>query len=286
LHKISHTRMLNHVAPLGSIAASVARFPVLALRNRETVARFVRMSRRPIIIGGCGRSGTSLLLSVLSCHPAVCAIPYETRALCPAGYSRFPDIDFGIRWDRLFQGVLDAGLTHDMSRWCEKTPRNVRAFPHLLRRFGPEARFIHLVRDGRDVVLSRHPRDRSQYYVSPKRWVDDVRAGLAVQADPRVVLIRYEDLVQDVPGTMEHLCAALSLDFSPSTFDYPSRAAVQRHPAWTGAAKPVSASSVGKWRASGNAGRVDKFLETPSAADLLMELGYGSSAMTTQTRTR
>ena len=53
--------------------------------------RLSRMS--PIVIGGCARSGTTLLLSVLSCHPNVYAIPVETQALCPTAYDAEPRSD-------------------------------------------------------------------------------------------------------------------------------------------------------------------------------------------------
>ena len=266
--------MFSRIPALPSLIVSTTRLAPLALRNPSKAARFAALSQRPVIIGGCGRSGTSLLLSVLSCHQDLCAIPYETRALCPGGYTRFPDVDLGIRWDWLYRGYLDAAPTSDMVRWCEKTPRNVRSFKHLLKRFGSSARFIHLVRDGRDVVLSRHPRDRSRYYVSPQRWVEDVRAGLAVQDDPRVVQVRYEDLTRDLMGTMERLCSALRLEFAPETFDYPARARLQSHRAWDQAAKPVSASSVGKWKDPEYAARVAEFMRTPGVVPLLRRFGY------------
>ena len=42
-----------------------------------------RFARAPISIGGAPRSGTTLLLSVLSAHPSLFAINHETFAFCP-----------------------------------------------------------------------------------------------------------------------------------------------------------------------------------------------------------
>ena len=50
------------------------------------------MEASPLIIGGCGRSGTTLLLSVLSAHPKVLAIPHETEAFCPGAYGAHVDL--------------------------------------------------------------------------------------------------------------------------------------------------------------------------------------------------
>src|SRR6185295_5028100 len=46
------------------------------------------------------------------------------------------------------------------ARWADKTPNNVRALPKLLTWY-PNGRFIHLIRDGRDVACSlrKHPKE-------------------------------------------------------------------------------------------------------------------------------
>jgi len=54
--------------------------------------RKLSRTRRPIVIGGCARSGTSLLLSLLSCHPQIIAIPVETQTLCPTAYYPRPNL--------------------------------------------------------------------------------------------------------------------------------------------------------------------------------------------------
>jgi hypothetical protein len=53
------------------------------LTNRMAGSLLTSLPQKPIIIGGCARSGTTLLLSVLSCHPNIYAIPDETYTFCP-----------------------------------------------------------------------------------------------------------------------------------------------------------------------------------------------------------
>jgi hypothetical protein len=137
---------------------------------------------------GVGRSGTTLLRLMLDAHPEL-AIPPEThfvpavieRAKGGAGSEALIAELTGVRgWDEL--GV-DAGQLRERvpaaahgdaatvlrafyalaaeargkTRWGDKTPiyvTRMRAISATL----PEARFVHLIRDGRDVALSRRRR--------------------------------------------------------------------------------------------------------------------------------
>ena len=144
-----------------------------------------------MVIGGCARSGTTLLLSALSCHRDLCAIPDETQLLCPGAYwpqgGRIADPDL-----RGLRRVLVAGPRWRTCRaWVEKTPRNVHNLERIFSSLGRDTKFLHMVRDGRDVTVSRHPQDPSEFWVEPERWVSDVTAGLAWGDHPGVLRIRY-----------------------------------------------------------------------------------------------
>ncbi len=243
--------------------------------SRWCVRRRIRQLR-PIVIGGCARSGTTLLLSLLSSHGQIAAVPFETQLLCPGAYwppkgeiSR-PDIE------KLYGDVSEIGSFGTCLAWCEKTPRNVLNFEAILTSLGSRARLIHIVRDGRDVVLSRHPQNAAEYWVSPERWLSDVRAGLAFRAHPQVLTIRYEDLVSDLPEWSRRLCEFLSLERDDRLEKYPRFASVVSSNAWFGKARAVSAESIGRWKQPTNAARVQEFLDTPGATILLKELDYES----------
>ena len=226
------------------------------------------------MIGGCARSGTTLLLSALSCHRDMCAIPDETQLLCPGAYwpesgpIAAPDL-------RRLRRVLVAGPRWRTCRaWCEKTPRNVHNVGGIFSSLGRDTRFLHVVRDGRDVTVSRHPRDPSGFWVDPERWVTDVRAGLAWDEHPAVQLVRYEDLVGDYPGTMTRVVEFLGLDWDEALLEYPRAATVTRNDSWSEPARPVTADSVGRWRDPSFRERVEVFLAEPGATALLETLGY------------
>ena len=127
----------------------------------------------PIIIGGCGRSGTTLLASILSAHPRIYVIPEETTTFCPGAYSEH--VDLNAEFDtRKFYLKYFSKYNFLFARWCEKTPKNVLFFDRILKHFKNRVKLIHMVRDGRDVIFSRHPRNPHEYWVSGKRWIDDV----------------------------------------------------------------------------------------------------------------
>ncbi len=242
--------------------------------------RILELGRKPIIIGGCGRSGTTLLLSILSCHPNILAIGKETWALCPDGYTpdgdykKTPklDVPFGL-W-RIYRNLIDQQISHNFKRWCEKTPRNVIYFERILRHFGERVRIIHMVRDGRDVVTSKHPRKPYQFWITPHRWVQDVSAGRKVENQPQVLTIRYEDLLLDYEKTVRLICEFIEEEFVSTFLSYPESATVRSGRAWFIPAREIHTLSIGRWKDPRYAQRIDSLLSEPMAMDLLLYYGY------------
>jgi hypothetical protein len=250
-------------------AAEVARWEA----NRARVA--ARLTEPPILIGGCGRSGTTLLLSIVSAHRRVWAIGPETNVFCPCGYGPAPDLDAAIEIDpsfyQHFDGLGDGG---EFDRWCEKTPRNILYFPRVMELFDGRVRLLQIIRDGRDVVLSRHPVDQSKYWVSIERWVRDVEAGVAMLDHPLVHTVRYEELIRDNERVVRGMCEFLGLEYGPAMVDWHKHATVRENPAWDGKVKPLFESSIGKWRKPEHAERVAELMSNERAVALLERLGY------------
>ena len=191
-----------------------------------------------LLIGGCGRSGTTLLASALGRGAGTIVTPESQfkvemiRALRsrrlkgdPAAMyqwierdSRFAavwrlkperrveeagDDDLGV----LRSVVLDlvdqyagrqgvAGWRH----WIDHTPENFREIASILQMF-PDARFIHIVRDGRAAAASVLDLDWGPNDIirAARWWTTEVALGLAMEATHpgRVLRIRYEDLTTD-----------------------------------------------------------------------------------------
>jgi len=235
-----------------------------------------RMTESPILIGGCRRSGTTLLLSLLSAHPDIYAVPHETTAFSPGCYGDDIDLSAAFNIDFLYDHLRREDVPlEEYRRWCEKSPMNVRFAERALQYFGDEARFLHIVRDGRDVVTSRHPNAPNQYFVPPERWIEDVSHGHRVESHPRVMTIRYEDLVADHVSVMEEVCTFVGESFEEKAFRaYPDTSQFQESSAWFGTAREVNASSVGRWKKDEHRAAVEDLVSRSEAVGLLTHYGY------------
>lgn len=118
-------------------------------------------SARPIVILGAARSGTKLLRTLVGASSATLATPYDMNFVWRWGNERVPHdalpADLATpRVVRFIQQQLakSAGLKlGDQCTLVEKTVSNVLRVS-FIRRVLPGARFVHIVRDGRDVVES------------------------------------------------------------------------------------------------------------------------------------
>lgn len=242
-------------------------------RNLRRAAE--QLTQPPIVIGGCGRSGTTLLLAIVSAHPRVMAIVPETNVFCPGGYGPNPgaaaqikvDLDFYQHFDPVVPGSA-------FDRWAEKTPRNVLFFEKIIEHFDGRVRLLQIIRDGRDVVLSRHPVRPDQYWVAIERWVCDVGAGVRYMDHPLVHTVRYEQLIRDNDRVVRGICDFLELPFTEHMADWHQHATVRESPAWNTQVKPLFESSIGKWRRPEHAERLAEFMANAQAVRLLRELGY------------
>ena len=254
-----------------------------------------------VFIVGCGRSGTTLLRAMLERHPRLWGgpeswifaqridpgllswkfetDPSETRALLASCSTA---VEFSERY--FGKCTVAAGK----SRWVEKTPRHVHCLPYLLTSF-PRARFIHMVRDGRDVACSlrNHPKAaiRRSGVVPLKmnhpisfcinRWLADTSAGLALQTHPRVLTLRYESLVRETERTLRTACEFINEDFTPELMRPTSEAtpnAQTRAPSNLASFETVNAGSIGRWMRDLSPTELQTCLRT--AGPLLEALGY------------
>lgn len=239
-----------------------------------TFRRIDRMTDRAIIIGGCGRSGTTVLNGLLSCHPQVQVVDIETSAFCQTAYTDRPDPNATFKLERLFQRLIRIDIPETCTQWSEKTPKNVHYAKRALDYLGPGARFIHIVRDGRDVVTSRHRRAPDRYWVSPERWIRDVSAGRDLQGHPRVTTVRYEDLMSELEAQLRRLCDFLELPFDERMLGYPETARVPRSEGWIPRLRPISMDSIGRWRAPEHAAAVAALMSDARARELMRHFGY------------
>jgi len=117
-----------------------------------------------------------------------------------------------------FAGMLDAAArANDCSVWLEKTPNHV-FYLDVIQRYLPQARFIHLVRRGEDVVASAIEAslryagigDGNVFCESIPWWVACWNAAVAAHREyaglDNHCVVFYEDLVRDFAGEYARLC--------------------------------------------------------------------------------
>jgi hypothetical protein len=226
----------------------------------------------PILLGGCARSGTTLLLSILSAHEHIFACRRElglfNRVTVKNGKVH-PD-----RIDRIYRCMLLHRVPIPARRWCEKSPSNIRKFENINTYFKGNFRFIQIVRDGRDVILSGHPRDKDRYWVEPERWIRDVSAGSLHADHPNMHTIRYEDLITQYEKTITGICRFLDIPVSPQILNWHQYAKVRRNKALFSEIGQLSDRSIGKWKRKEHEKRVKELTDKPAAIKLLRKYGY------------
>ncbi len=226
----------------------------------------------PIYIGGCGRSGTTLLLSILAAHREIFACPRELNLFEGAVES-----DQGLhvpKFYRLYRTFISEKIKSTANRYCEKSPSNIRHIEWINRLHSGNFKLIQIIRDGRDVILSKHPRNPGEYWVTPERWISDVQAGLKYRQHPKVHTTRYEDLVSDFENTIGSICDFLQIGCSDEILHWHEHTTVQKNKALYSDIQQISTSSVGKWKNKAHSNRVKQLTSNPEAIALLKKMKY------------
>jgi Sulfotransferase family len=208
---------------------------------------------KPIFVGGCGRSGTTLLASLLAGHSRAVAPPeaqFLVEGMAAARRSagdpsrafaalvegswrfRLWDLPGSLPSELAGEGAgphgIMAGLARayaerngapEADRWVDHTPMNIGFAPTLLGEF-EGAPMVHIVRDPRAVIASVLPLDwgPATARAGARWWLSVIAMGLAAEASfpGRVVRVGYEELVRDPAATLERLCPVLGLEFEPA----------------------------------------------------------------------
>jgi len=266
----------------------------------------------PLIVLGVRRSGTTLLRVMLDRNSQL-AVPDESYFLPQLAHrhSDRPDLDAFLddlrrlptlpEWEltaddvrgRLRQGMTlgeAVGAVYETYaaargkvRWGDKTPMYMQYLP-LLERLFPDARYVHLIRDGRDAALSflqmpegvvtktwAHPTDAAGFAC---QWRTEVAAARALGrriGSSRYLELRYERLVEDPEGELRRICTFAELPFESDMLGYAGNVDVSHKPHQQSLTRPPT-PGLRNWREKMTPADVAAFQEV--AADLLAALGY------------
>jgi hypothetical protein len=226
----------------------------------------------PIFVGGCGRSGTTLLQSILSAHPKIFAFPNEVDAFTTWNKT---DNDYTpVRQDRMYRELLWRKVPETAHRWCIKRPFNVLHIEKILSYFEPGTKFIHIYRDPRQVCVSRHPDDPTKYWVPLMRWIRDTQAGWDFRDHPQVLTINYNDLILDTEHIIRNMCDFLEEEAVDEIINWYEHATFRTNSAWFGKLENIQTRSLEKWKKPENKERVDEIMSDERVLRLMNELGF------------
>ena len=283
-----------------------------------------------VFVVGCPRSGTTLLQRMLNAHPQL-AVANDTHfiiriAQCEGlnakmeltpnhvksvyQYKRFHR--FGLTKEQVIQAAQNVKTYPEFISKLyktyaqlqgklyagEKTPDYVKHIT-FLHKLVPKARFIHIIRDGREVALStlqwsnrtKGPAKLDLWQKSPIAvcalwWSWQVESGLQqgrALGDNLYKEIHYQQLVSQPQQTMQQLARFLDLPYSPDMVDFhlgktKSEQGLSAKSAWLPPTKGLR-----DYKTQMNS--ADLMLFESLTAPLLESLGYELSANSTNRTT-
>jgi hypothetical protein len=281
-----------------------------------------------VFLVGCPRSGTTLLLRIGDSHRELAIVGelhwlprywHRRVGITPEGFvtrdlldtltadRRFPKLDLAP--ERVADLLADGRPKH-FARFVtevfdlhgqvkgklfvgEKTPGYVRSLP-TIHALWPNAKVVHLIRDGRDVTLSVLEWSRAQRLAAHfPTWEEDpvvttalwwelhVRLGReagALLGTDRYHELRYESLVSDPERACAALCAFLGVAYDPAMLRFHEKrtrptSGLSAKKAW----QPIT-PGLRSWREQMEPNDLRRF--EAAAGELLEELGYPTGTTT------
>lgn len=238
----------------------------------------------PVFLIGAERSGTTLLRLLLDHHSEI-SFQHEFE-LCvkylPA--SGWPDMETyynQLACDRIFKHskyTIDRSLDypHLVNDFLLQKQRESGSKPVIgstvhyqfsnLTRIWPNSRFIHIIRDGRDVSRSMvqvgwfgNSWNSCVRWLRSENEIDGFRPSVS---DDRWIDVRYESLLEDTRGELKRICDFLGIEFDEDMFSYADDSTYE----------PIDASLAYQWKRKQSQREVQ--LIESRVGDMLVKRGY------------
>ena len=272
----------------------------------------------PFFIIGSGRSGNTLLRSILSGNsdisipPESYRIPFAIKKfhifnnrdwedIVPQVLKEFGDCKEFYTWEiditdvqKSLEDIVDSKRTlsnifdelfctyaekHSPGSkiWGDKTPMNTLYLDWIGTVF-PRSKFIHIIRDGRDVASSYLKMERYDTILeAANRWINSIESAQSFgsKIKENYIEIRYEELVTKPEEVIKDTCDFLDIDYDSKMLDHTKQVKKlgdtdkEHH---SNLSKPISSDSVGKWR--NNLSESDQESITKLLHKHLQRLGY------------
>jgi hypothetical protein len=245
---------------------------------------------QPIFIIASGRSGSTHLRLMLDCHPELtCLDEIDYTVQLISDHGEFPELDKYYQWlesDRIFVGrkltidhqldyfqLVKSFLAQEHQRYgknllCAVSHKNFDKFLKIW----PNARFIHLVRDGRDVAYSciTEMGWYGNFWRGVEYWEKSERLWTELQpiipANQKIE-VTYENLMSKTVETLTQVCNFIGIDYDQAMLSYPE----------TSTYTLPDPSFIGQWRCKMSDYEI-RLVES-RIADILVLRGYKLSGL-------
>ena len=263
--------------------------------------QFQQLTQDPIFIIGPARSGTTWVYDIMTTHPLVAGI-YESWLFTPqhgigslfteahwpisrSGLGNFIPRESVLQYNReLIIKIMSHAIQPGHEYLVEKSPSHIYAIP-LIQEFFPRARFICVLRDGRDVAVSVRAAARSwmkawkdsfgrSIRFSALAWKNAIRKARhdAALLGDRYLEIRYEEIHRDPIAAYQTLFDFCQIPYEESLLEVILQSTDFNSNYKAGENKFRRGGRVGDWKRS--LSFIDKIIFKQIAGDMLIELGY------------
>jgi hypothetical protein len=273
---------------------------------------------KTIFLTGVGRSGTTLLQSMLNAHPEICFTPethFIKNYIVPSlsGKIKFDNqllkdrliVDKAIaRLDVDWRSVLEKSIINDSEslakffkeiftlyitpfkkpHFGDKDPMNAPFIPHVKKAF-PDAYLIHIIRDPRDVILSRMKSDwgkNTPFFMHVAEYQSHLKKALKdgnKYFGQKYIEVYYENLLENPEKELQRICVSLGVDYSPEMMNYHHKSdklVFGDEKSWKeNVFKPVIKGNTQKWKKELSSTQVAKI--EGGMEELMQKLGYDLS---------
>jgi hypothetical protein len=252
---------------------------------------------------GTGRSGTTMLASILNAHSQLC-VPPEIQILfqyagngmrlhevfeagmhfgadanffiqlvhqrCPHNlqdYFDYPSFFRNMKYpvlslkELIGQFYAEIAKSSGKTICIEQTPWYGQRID-ILNELFPSAKYIHMIRDGRDVAISfaRTPWWHKNIEHNLLRWaaeVDKINTSCALMLKPdQVLVVRYEEFIERPEDEVKKICEFLGVQFDKSMLEPQSN--IDYHQFGKASAASISSAAMNRWAASSKSSVVFK----------------------------
>lgn len=271
----------------------------------------------PVFLFGMERSGTTLLSMMVGAHPDM-AVPLATTGMWFDFFGRLGEygrLSADTDLDRLVDDLLDHerirlwrteldrerirgavrlgdfgsvvaafhaeyARAHGKPRWANIDIATLDNM-HLVNRWFPDARFVHIVRDGRDVAISNQtmPYGAGNIAECAEAWSRRITTSLRmgdILGPERYLAFRYESLVLEPQVTLGRICDFLGLPFTEQMLAYgetvDARVPADKQWLWPELKSPPQTSKVDRWRREMSENQ--RIVFEGIAGGTLREMGY------------